>query len=253
MAGLLGLAGFDGLKKSFDKKVDSFVNFQRFVKKNAGSCVIMAVIVLSVFYAAVYPATPLSDYTKQNQVGYLFQMARMGSVGMPYEWYDTLTWMGSHTPDPQGSPVQSGFNYNGGQYYPPANFGSVNYSYPAGAYGVMSWWDYGHMIEYISHRIPNANPFQAGIVEQNGTTGASPYFTTTDEATSVRMLDQLGSRYVVIDNEMATGKFPAIQRWVNDTDGWETAVMSNVTYADSSSGVLYENGNQIPIIVDTGK
>ena len=27
----------------------------------------------------------------------------------------------------------------------------------------MSWWDYGHIITFIGHRIPNANPFQAGI------------------------------------------------------------------------------------------
>jgi dolichyl-diphosphooligosaccharide--protein glycosyltransferase len=251
MAGLLSLAGIDALKKNFDRKVDSFENFQRFVKKNAGSCIMVAVIVLSIFYVAVYPATPLSDPSKQNQEGLLFQMARMGSVGMAPEWYDALLWMGNHTPDPQGSPVQSNFDYANGQYWPPASYGSDNYSYPASAYGVMSWWDYGHDIEYIAHRAPNANPFQAGIIEQNGTTGASPYFCSTDEDKSVQMLDQLGTRYVIIDNQMATGKFPAIQKWIGDTDGWEYVNQSPFVFFDGTSA--YMNDNQVPVVLDTNK
>lgn len=253
MAALLSLAGIDALKKNFERKVDSFENFQRFVKKNAGSCIMVAVIVISLLYVSVYPATPLSDATKQNQEGLLFQTAKAGSVGMAYEWYDALTWMAGHTPDPQGSPIQSNFDYANGQYRPPADYGTANYSYPSSAYGVMSWWDYGHDIEYVAHRAPNANPFQAGIIEQNGTTGASPFFCSTDEGKSVQMLDQLGSRYVVIDNEMATGKFPAIQRWIGDTEGWETVTKNNLTYADASTGMIYETGNLVYTIVDDYK
>jgi oligosaccharyl transferase (archaeosortase A-associated) len=256
---LLGLAGYDALKKSFDKKVDSMENFQRFVKKNAGNCIIVAVIILSLLYVAIYPATPLSmnseiDPSGQYKKGILFFTAEIqGGSGMPYEWFDALNWMANHTPDPQGSPVQSNFDYTSGQYWPPSNYGSASYSYPSSAYGVMSWWDYGHIIEYVAHRIPNANPFQAGIMEQNSTTGASPFFCTTDEAMSVGMLDKLGSRYVVIDNEMATGKFYAIQRWIGDTDGWETMTKTNITYPDASSGMAYETGEQTYTIVDTDK
>jgi len=259
LAGLLGLAGIADLKKNFTRKVDSFENFQRFLRKNAGSCIMVAVVALSIFYVAVYPATPLSDPDPDNmnldglQEGLLFQMANAGSAGMIYEWYDALTWMKNHPPDPQGTPVRSNFNYAGGQYWPPADYGTANYSYPESAYGVMSWWDYGHMIEYVAKRIPNANPFQAGIVEQNGTTGASPFFCTTDEETSVRMLDQLGSRYVVIDNDMATGKFPPIQSWINDTEGWETIAQRNLTYADAAAGLIYETGQQVYTVEDTGK
>jgi oligosaccharyl transferase (archaeosortase A-associated) len=253
---LLGLAGYEALKKSFDKKVDSLENFQRFVKKNSGNCIMVAVIVLSLLFVAVYPATPLSlnDPSGQYNKGILFYTAEvLGGSGMPYEWFDALTWMANHTPDPQGSPVSASFDYLGGQYYPPTGNSSGMYSYPASAYGVMSWWDYGHIIEYVAHRIPNANPFQAGIIEQNGTTGASPFLCTTDEATSVGMLDKLGSRYVVIDNEMATGKFPAIQRWIGDTEGWEALTKTNITYPDASSGMAYETGEQTYTIVDTDK
>jgi len=166
---------------------------------------------------------------------------------MAYEWYDALTWMRNHTPDPQGTTASSSFNYAGGQYYKSPL--KKTYDYPSSAYGVMSWWDYGHMIEYVAQRIPNANPFQAGITEENGTTGASPFFCSIDEDTSVKMLDALGSRYVAIDNQMATGKFPAIQKWIGDEDGWEYVTNSTFIYMDSTA--MYQNNNTVPILADT--
>ncbi|GAI14766.1 unnamed protein product, partial [marine sediment metagenome] len=36
------------------------------------------------------------------------------------------------------------------------------YEYPESSYSVMSWWDYGHWITRIAHRIPISNPFQQG-------------------------------------------------------------------------------------------
>jgi len=73
--------------------------------------------------------------------------------GAPDDWYDALTWMRNNTPDP------------GVDYYTTYELNETTgrYNYPESAYGVMSWWDYGHIITFIGHRIPNANPFQAGI------------------------------------------------------------------------------------------
>ena len=50
---------------------------------------------------------------------------------------------------------------NRGHYY--TIYDKNSFTYPNSSYGVMSWWDYGHMITYIAQRIPNANPFQAGV------------------------------------------------------------------------------------------
>ncbi|MCK4961642.1 MAG: hypothetical protein KAS19_04105, partial [Anaerolineales bacterium] len=75
------------------------------------------------------------------------------------------------------------------------------------AYGVMSWWDYGHWITRIAHRIPNANPFQSGAPD------AAQFFTAQDELSANEMLDELGSKYVIIDFEMAMTKFHAIATW----------------------------------------
>jgi dolichyl-diphosphooligosaccharide--protein glycosyltransferase len=252
--GMFGLVGAGTLKANFIKKVDGLENFQRFVKKNMGSCITVVVLAIFFLFIAIYPATPLSDPRSLNiteKDGILFQTAKAGSSGMPYEWYDALLWMKNHTPDPQGSPVSASFDYQKGQYYPPTGNSSGMYNYPSSAYGVMSWWDYGHMIEYVANRIPDANPFQAGIIEQNGTTGASPYFCSTDEDKSVQMLDQLDSRYVVIDNQMATGKFYAIQKWIGDTEGWEYLNQSAFVFFDGTSA--YMNNNQVPVVLDTNK
>ncbi len=42
--------------------------------------------------------------------------ASAGGPGMGNEWFSSLTWLRDNTPDPQGSPVQSDFNYAGGSY-----------------------------------------------------------------------------------------------------------------------------------------
>jgi dolichyl-diphosphooligosaccharide--protein glycosyltransferase len=159
---------------------------------------------------------------------------------MSYEWYETLYWMNNHTPDPQGTPIQASFDYLNGTYtQPPAG---QRYDYPSSAYGVMSWWDYGHMIEYVAQRAPNANPFQAGIIEENGTAGSSLFFTSQNESASYQNLNTLGSRYVVIDNQMATGKFGAIEKWIDDTDGWYSSAQINLG-----------SGNAYNAIVDSDK
>jgi dolichyl-diphosphooligosaccharide--protein glycosyltransferase len=246
---MLQIIDLDGLWAGFKKKVDSMETFQRYVKKNMGGSLALVLILLLFGFIAVYPALPLSDSTGANSKGVLFQTAESASSGMAYEWFDALTWMRNHTPDPQGTTASSSFNYASGQYYKSPL--KQTYDYPSSAYGVMSWWDYGHMIEYVAQRIPNANPFQAGITEENGTTGASPFFCSIDEDTSVKMLDALGSRYVAIDNQMATGKFPAIQKWIGDEDGWEYVTNSTFVYMDQTA--MYQNNNTVPILADTSK
>ena len=75
------------------------------------------------------------------------------NIRMNPDWRESLEWMGNNTPE-------TGVNYT--TIYNPETF-----QYPPEAYGVMSWWDYGHMITYIAKRIPNANPFQAGCCWPN--------------------------------------------------------------------------------------
>jgi dolichyl-diphosphooligosaccharide--protein glycosyltransferase len=120
------------------------------------------------------------------------------------DWRESLEWMGNRTPDP-------GVNYYG-------IFDRASFTYPPGSYGVMSWWDYGHQITFIARRIPNANPFQAGVAGPNG---AAAYFMTQSEDYANSVADLLGTRYVITDIEMDSPKFWAMATWfnasVNDT------------------------------------
>lgn len=105
------------------------------------------------------------------------------SGSIPSDWYDALTWMRNNTPDP-------GVDYYG--LYEAPHEGD-DYDYPDSAYGVMSWWDYGHWITTIAHRIPIANPFQQGAHV------AAEYLISTNETEANKILDELGVKYVVTD------------------------------------------------------
>ncbi len=61
-----------------------------------------------------------------------------------------------------------------------------DFDYPDGAYGVMSWWDYGHWITVLGERIPNANPFQGGATE------AANYLLAEDEQQAESVLTSMG-------------------------------------------------------------
>ena len=140
-------------------------------------------------------------------VGVLFVVASLqtnalyfGGHRMNGDWREALEWMGENTPS------------TGVDYY--AINAEATYTYPAGAYGVMSWWDYGHQITYIARRIPNSNPFQRGVA---GPTGAASYFMTESEDYANGVADTLGTRYVITDIEMDVAKFWAMSTWYNST------------------------------------
>ena len=127
-----------------------------------------------------------------------YSSASGDNIRMNPDWRESLEWMGNNTPD-------TGVNYT--TIYDPRTF-----QYPSESYGVMSWWDYGHMITYIAKRIPNANPFQAGVV---GPTGSANYFMSISEEEGNKVLDLAKTRYIITDIEMDTGKFWAMATWYN--------------------------------------
>lgn len=127
------------------------------------------------------------------------------------DWITSANWLKSDTPSP-GLELYRIYDYPS----------SGKYSYPKTAYGVMSWWDYGHIIEVLGERMPNANPFQEGIGSlTTGVPGSSPFFLSETEAQAESVLANLdknrssymNTRYIMIDWEMATGKFYAMTAW----------------------------------------
>jgi oligosaccharyl transferase (archaeosortase A-associated) len=153
--------------------------------------VLAAGIVLA--FALIFAVTSLStDYA----------VASSGAIRMNPDWTESLEWMNVSTPD------------TGVDYF--TIYDQATFTYPDTAYGVMSWWDYGHLITHIAKRIPNANPFQSGV---QGPYGAATFFMTQDEDTVNEIADHQGTRYVMTDIEMDTGKFWAMATWYNSSVG----------------------------------
>ncbi|WP_214084083.1 oligosaccharyl transferase, archaeosortase A system-associated [Methanoculleus sp.] len=153
-------------------------------------------------FAAVVIVTLLFAGTSLQGNLALATSAKYG--GIDSQWMEALEWMGENTPDP------------GVDYY--AIYDRNTFTYPKESYGVMSWWDYGHWITFISKRIPNNNPFQHGVAGPNG---SSTYFVSTSEEAANRILDAIGTRYVVTDIQLDTGKFHAPATWADPDAGVE--------------------------------
>src|SRR5208337_3297548 len=133
-----------------------------------------------------------------TSASYSYVSALSNPTLMNPDWKESVEWLSNNTPDP-------GVGYY--TIYPENTF-----QYPNESYGVMSWWDYGHLITTIGKRIPNANPFQEGV---DGDNGAAAYFMATSEETANNILNVDGTRYVITDIEMDTGKFWAMSTWFN--------------------------------------
>ncbi|WP_048158800.1 oligosaccharyl transferase, archaeosortase A system-associated [Methanosarcina sp. WWM596] len=205
---LLELVKWDQLNENFKSSVKSpadIPGFLKFVK------IEQVIAVLAIAVVLIYPV-----------YGSAMQLTK-GTGGPDGPWIEACMWLQSYTPDP-------GMDYNA-VYEAPEN-GEL-FQYPDTAYGVMSWWDYGHWIETIGHRMPNANPFQAGIggrrgsIEDENQPGSSTFFTAQSEEEATAVLeavdpnpDKAGARYIVSDVEMATSKFYAMSAWTLDTEGY---------------------------------
>ncbi len=112
-------------------------------------------------------------------------------------WLESLDWMKDNTPEPFG---------NADFYY--ARY-SKDFHYPQSAYGVMAWWDYGHLITRVGRRLPISNPFQQGATE------AARFFTAQDETLANQVMSAVGAKYVVIDFATATTKFHGAAAFAN--------------------------------------
>jgi len=121
-----------------------------------------------------------------------------------YEWYESLTWMRSHTPELDVPYIS---------IYEKPPRGTPYKHYSLNDYGVMSWWDYGHIITYWGHRIPNANPFQSGVG------WAATFLTAPTEQGANELLKDIGingqpgARYVVSNAYMAYSIQPVFAEW----------------------------------------
>jgi dolichyl-diphosphooligosaccharide--protein glycosyltransferase len=151
--------------------------------------------------------------------GSAWATAENNGPGAVTQWDDTFEWMSTETPQP---------GELGGADNPMELYGTYDrpddndFDYPEGAYGVQSWWDYGHWITTQGERIPNANPFQQGATE------AAEYLLAPSEqqaadALGEKMGDNDKTRYVMVDWQMISP---------NSKFGAPTVFNDNVSQSD---------------------
>ncbi|ELY48423.1 oligosaccharyl transferase, archaeosortase A system-associated [Natronorubrum sulfidifaciens] len=189
--------------------------------------IIVLVLVVMLLFAPLLPPIASSTDTAWDRG------ERVGPHQEAMVWEESNHWLADNTPEPGdwgGADNASDLEYYGTYDYPDGG----DHEYPVGAYGVMSWWDYGHLITTQAERIPHSNPFQ-----QNARS-SSAFLTAESEQRGELILDAIAAgedprgtdvhtnedleamaadptheemRYVMIDYAMAGGKFPAITQW----------------------------------------
>ena len=77
-------------------------------------------------------------------------------------------------------------------------------------YSVMSWWDYGNWILYLSERPVVANNFQVGVAD------AAKFYLSESEQEATAVLDARGSRYIIVDYDLIFSKLAGLISWANE-------------------------------------
>ncbi len=204
-------------KKKKKTKAREKVSQRRFLQPRATWIKVIGTGI-AIFFLVFFPnISPQAGFP----LGKLEVAASMGPVRIDPDWYSALVWLRNNTPEPFDDP-----DYYYQLYEPPPS--GEDYDYPETAYGIMSWWDYGHWITRVGRRIPIANPFQEGAPI------AGKYLTSQNETSANQIMDELGAKYVMIDYAMPVGKFYAMVTWA----GENVSDFYDVYYTPTGNGTL---------------
>jgi dolichyl-diphosphooligosaccharide--protein glycosyltransferase len=146
-------------------------------------------------------ATPITLTNSQGQQVPLQSAITVGQNNGPGDvtaWNDAMDWYDANTPEQGtygGADNADQMNYYG--TYAQAD----DFDYPAGSFGVVSWWDYGHWMTVEGDAVPHANPFQQGA------TSAANFLLANNESQAQSVLegieeDDAKNRYVAVDWKM---------------------------------------------------
>ncbi|XVH31360.1 oligosaccharyl transferase, archaeosortase A system-associated [Haloferacaceae archaeon DSL9] len=198
-----------------------------------------------------------------------------GPSGSAMQWEASNQWLAENTPAQATFGGADNEMALYGEYDVPEN---GDYDYPDGAYGVISWWDYGHLIAVQGERAAVANPFQ-----QRARFSAA-FFLAETETRSNDLLDALPTRegvydrsdeelrqlvddrtaqeereqirYVMIDDAMVSSKFYAMTQWAGPsygayTDRQEVPIGENETASLNALGERYDNSTLATLYFDS--
>ncbi len=145
-------------------------------------------LIIVIIITAAFVVTSLSQ-----DIGYVLDTP--GHTLSP-DWIESLKWLGANSPD------------TGVDYY--QSYDAKGFFYPSQAYGILAFWDAGHWITVLSHRIPITNPFQNNL---DGANGGAAFFLSTNESKANPILEKLGGKYIVTNSDMAVDTFTNLVPW----------------------------------------
>ena len=207
--------------KKKKKKAKEKVSERRFLQPRETWIKVIGVGI-AIFFLVFFPnICPEQGFS----FGKLEACASRGPIGVG-EWGDALVWLKDNTPEPFDDPD---YYYQLYDFPPKADGGFEDYDYPETSYGIMSWWDYGHWITRIGHRIPIASPFQALAAPVAG-----KYLTSQNETAANQIMDELGVKYVMSDYAMPVYKFYAMLTWAGKSE----SDFYDIYYAPAEDGIL---------------
>lgn len=98
------------------------------------------------------------------------------------DWFTTSEWLKNNTPDTNS-----------------------NWSMPSKdqipSYGIMSWWDYGNYLLYLSERPVIANNFQLGAED------SAKFYSAENETDADKILNERKAKYVIVDYRIGLNAF----------------------------------------------
>jgi dolichyl-phosphooligosaccharide-protein glycotransferase len=168
--------------------------------------VILAITIIAVFFLTIFPDINPALSLHNDIPGFV----------PSNNWYKALDWLRENTPEPLGDP-STYFKY----YSQPI-------AYPASAYGIAAWWDFGYWIMREGHRFPISDPGY-GAREQ-----VAKLFTTSDDSVANGIMDQTQTKYIMIDDTTIGTKMGGVTTYA----GLNLSQFMEVYY--TVSGSLYK-------------
>lgn len=156
------------------------------------------------------------------QTIFIITDTQIGQISISNDWADSLLWLSDNSPEP-------GIMYD-------KIYGKANFTYPEESYGILSWWDYGHWITFLSKRIPITSPFQDNVPP------VAKFLSAQSEEDANTHAAEVGARYVITDYATVTLKFAALPLWAYGKD-------STSSYQETYYQQSPELGRYDPILV----
>ena len=108
-------------------------------------------------------------------------------------WYNSLIWLKENSPEPFTTP----------DAYLQTNLKEKP------TYGILAWWDFGHWITYVSHRVPVSNPAYQDVA------AGSRFFASRTVEEARAEIEGLDIRYIILSQDVLTGKWYAVIKKAN--------------------------------------